>query len=225
MPKISCGLWWSTGSYFSLFQEHFQTFSHHKQMYSVTLSQEWTLELKNCEGFVICDIKMWYDWEPVCSHKWAWRSFCLVCCASFLVSFSLSFIYLFFAFLAQLRWESTFWSPAGFFLSPLQLFCSGGFFLKFLSRNQKTAKKRKVNLPNGWFFFVVCYCHTFLHSCPGNEIQSFFCSQKRKLLSELFSECHQCSSRCTLLKKERKHSWSCVQRKHNLYVHKITFLT
>lgn len=149
MPKISCGLWWSIGSYFSLFQEHFQTFSHHKQTYSVTLSQEWTLELKNCEGFVICDIKMWYDWEPVCSHKWAWRSFCLVYCASFLVSFSLSFIYLFFAFLAQLRWESTFWSPAGF-LSPLQLFCSGGFFFNF-SVGIKSKKRRLTCLMDDFF--------------------------------------------------------------------------
>lgn len=185
MPKISCGLWWSIGSYFSLFQEHFQTFSHHKQTYSVTLSQEWTLELKNCEGFVICDIKMWYDWEPVCSHKWAWRSFCLVYCASFLVSFSLSFIYLFFAFLAQLRWESTFWSPAGF-LSPLQLFCSGGFFFNF-SVGIKS-KKKKVNLPNGWFFLLFAtvipfctvvlatkYSHFFVVK-KGNSSQSSFLS-------------------------------------------------
>lgn len=152
MPKISCGLWWSTGSYFSLFQEHFQTFSHHKQMYSVTLSQEWTLELKNCEGFVICDIKMWYDWEPVCSHKWAWRSSCLVCCASFLVSFSLSFIYLFFCFFSSVTMGKYLLISCRFFLSPLQLFCSGGFFLKFLSRNQKTAKKRRLTCLMDEFF-------------------------------------------------------------------------
>lgn len=39
-----------------------------------------------------------------------------------------------------------------FFLSPLQLFCSGGFFLKFLSRNQKTAKKRRLTCLMDEFF-------------------------------------------------------------------------
>lgn len=45
---------------------------------------------------------------------------------------------------------------------------------------------------------------TFLHSCPGNGTQSFFCSRKRKLLSALFSVCHRCSSRYTLLGEKKK---------------------
>lgn len=56
----------------------------------------------------------------------------------------------------------------------------------------------------GYLMDVFCCSHTSLHSCPGNEIQSFFCSQKKKLLSALFSVCHRCSNRYTLLKKEGK---------------------